>query len=93
MAKVSSQDQIVIPQAVREQLNLKPGTELAIEVKGGTLIIKRVVSKYPDWRTMRGMVKIGPSLTKALEEERKAEVARDEARAKARSTYDGKIGS
>ncbi|HEX5431217.1 MAG TPA: AbrB/MazE/SpoVT family DNA-binding domain-containing protein [Bryobacteraceae bacterium] len=83
-ATVSSKGQIVIPKPIRERLRLKPGTELTLDVKGETLVMKRTVSKFPDWRTMEGMVKTGPSLTKALEEERRAEVARDEARAKAR---------
>ena len=83
-ATVSSKGQIAIPKAVREQLNLKPGTEVELDVQGQTLLMRRIVSKFPDWRTMRGMVKTGPSLTKALEEERRAEVALYEARAKAR---------
>jgi AbrB family looped-hinge helix DNA binding protein len=79
-ATVSSKGQIAIPKAVRERLNLKPGTELEIDVQGQTLVMKRVVSKFPDWRTMRGMIKDGPSLTKALEEERAAEQAHYDAR-------------
>jgi AbrB family looped-hinge helix DNA binding protein len=79
-ATVSSKGQIAIPKAVRGRLNLKAGTELEIDVRGQTLIMKRVVSKYPDWRTMRGMAKGGGSLTKALEDERRAEVAYYEAR-------------
>ncbi len=79
-ATVSSKGQIAIPKAVRERLNLKPGTELEIDVQGQTLVMKRVVSKFPDWRTMRGMIKDGPSLTKALEEERAAEQAHYNAR-------------
>jgi AbrB family looped-hinge helix DNA binding protein len=79
-ATVSSKGQIAIPKAVRERLNLKPGTELEIDVQGQTLVMKRVVSKFPNWRTMRGMIKDGPSLTKALEEERAAEQAHYDAR-------------
>jgi hypothetical protein len=43
--------------------------------------MKRVLN-YPDWRTMEGMAKGGESLTKALMEDRAAELAHDEARAK-----------
>lgn len=81
-ATVSSKGQIAIPKSVRERLNLKPGTQVQIDVKGETLVMKRVVTGFPDWRTMRGMVRGGPSLTKALEEERAAEVAHDNARIK-----------
>jgi hypothetical protein len=53
---------------------------MAIEIKGGSLIMKKVVGGFPDWRTMQGMVSTGPSLTAALEEEHRAEMARDDAR-------------
>jgi AbrB family looped-hinge helix DNA binding protein len=81
-ATVSSKGQIAIPKAVRERLNLKPGTELEIEVQGQTLVMKRVVSKFPHWSTMRGMSKGSESLTKALEEDRAAEQAHYDARIK-----------
>jgi AbrB family looped-hinge helix DNA binding protein len=79
---VSPKGHITIPKAVREQLNLKAGTEVRIEVQGETLIMKRVAKKLPHWSTMEGMVKTGPSLTKALEEERAAERAYYDARIK-----------
>ena len=79
---MSSKGQIAIPKAVRERLNLKAGTEVEIDVQGQTLIMKRVVSKFPDWRTMRGMSKGTESLTKALEEDRAAEQAHYDARIK-----------
>lgn len=79
---VSSKGQIAIPKAIRDQLNLKAGSELEIDVQGVTLLMRRTVSGYPHWSTMRGMLKGGPSLTKALEEDRAAEVAHDEARVK-----------
>jgi hypothetical protein len=40
---------------------------------------KRVDRYYPDWRTMEGMARGGESLTKALEEDRAAEKAHDDA--------------
>jgi AbrB family looped-hinge helix DNA binding protein len=81
-ATVSSKGQIAIPKAIRERLNLKPGTELAIDVHGESLVMRRVVSEYPDWRTMRGMAAGRESLTKALMEERAADLASDELRVK-----------
>lgn len=77
-ATVSSKGQIAIPKAVRDELNLKPGTHLSIEVQGCTMVLRRVVPEYPDWRTMEGMVRGGPSLTKALEEDRAWELEHDE---------------
>jgi len=77
---ISPKGQIVIPKAVRERLNLKAGTQVSIDVQGEALVMKRLVRSYPDWRTMRGMAKGGESLTKALMEDRAAELAHDNAR-------------
>lgn len=77
---ISLKGQIVIPKAVRERLNLKAGTQVSIDVQGESLVMKRLVRNYPDWHTMRGMAKGGESLTKALMDDRAAEVARDNAR-------------
>jgi hypothetical protein len=51
-------------------------------VQGEQVVMKRLVSGFPDWRSMQGMVRTGPSLTQALEEEHAAELARDDARLK-----------
>jgi AbrB family looped-hinge helix DNA binding protein len=79
-ATISAEGQIAIPEAVRERLNLKPGTEVAIEVQGEALVMRRVLAEFPDWRTMEGMAAGEESLTKALEEERAAENAHYDAR-------------
>jgi AbrB family looped-hinge helix DNA binding protein len=79
-ATVSSKGQIAIPKAIRDRLNLKAGTEVRIDVQGESLVMKRVVPEFPDWRTMEGMSKGDESLTKALEEERAAENAHYDAR-------------
>ena len=76
---ISPEGQIAIPSVIRERLNLTTGTELMIDVQGEALVLKRVVSDYPDWRTMQGMIKSGESLTKALMEDRAADIARDNA--------------
>jgi AbrB family looped-hinge helix DNA binding protein len=81
-ATVSSKGQIAIPKIVRDRLQLKPGTQVAIDVKGETLVMKRIVSGFPDWRTMEGMVSTGPSLTKALEKEHREELEREDLRLK-----------
>lgn len=81
-ATISSKGQIAIPKAVRERLNLKAGTQVMIDVQGETLVMRRLVHDFPDWRTMRGMVKGGGSLTQAVEEERAAENAHYDARVK-----------
>jgi len=42
--KISSKYQVVIPQDVRERLNLKPGTEVDVIAKGGIIYIVPVRS-------------------------------------------------
>ena len=79
-ATISSKGQIAIPKAVRERLNLQAGTQVSIDVQGEALVMKRLVPNDPDWRTMRGMAKGRESLTKALMEDRAAELAHDNAR-------------
>ena len=81
-ATISTKGQIVIPKPVRDRLNLKVGTEVVFDVQGEALVMKRAVPNFPHWRTMRGMARGGPSLTKALLEERGAEKAHDDARVK-----------
>jgi len=71
-AAISSQGQVAIPKSVRDRLNLKAGTKLSIDVQGESLVMRRLVSGLPDWRTMEGMARGGESLTKALMEERAA---------------------
>ena len=83
-ATLSTKGQIAIPKAVRDRLNLTEGTQLTILVKGESLVMKRSVSAFPDWKTMRGMARGTDSLTQALTEERAAEKARDEARVQGR---------
>lgn len=83
-ATISSQGQVAIPKSVRDRLNLKAGTKLSIDVQGEALVMRRLVSGLPDWRTMEGMARGGESLTKALMEERAAEKAHDDARVQGR---------
>ena len=83
-ATISTKGQIVIPKTVRARLNLQAGTQVVFDVRGEAVIMKRAVGDFPDWRTMRGMARGGSSLTKALLDERAAEKAHDNARAKGR---------
>lgn len=77
---LSAEGQISIPKAILERLHLEPGTRLSLDVQGQQLILERLASALPDWRTMQGMVRTGPSLTAALEEEHAAELAREDTR-------------
>ena len=79
-ATISSEGQIAIPKAIRERLNLDPGTEVALEVQGERVVMQRVAPGLPDWRSMRGMLRNRPSLTQALEKEHREELARENQR-------------
>ena len=79
-ATISVNGQIAIPKTIRERLNLKPGTRVALEVQGDRMIIKRLDSASPDWPTMRGMFRSAGNLHDDLARERAAELARDDAR-------------
>jgi AbrB family looped-hinge helix DNA binding protein len=47
---VSSKGQIVIPKAVRDELNLSEGAKLTVEVRGHEIVL----SKEPAWRKLKG---------------------------------------
>jgi AbrB family looped-hinge helix DNA binding protein len=79
-ATISSEGEIAIPKAIRDRLNLKSGTEVEIDVQGEQVVMRRFVPAREDWRTVRGMVCSGPSLTEALEQEHREELARDDER-------------
>lgn len=79
-ATISAKGQISIPKTIRERLNLKPGTQVALDVQGEQIVMKRLVSGFPDWRTMRGMFRGAGNLHDDLAKERAAELARDDAR-------------
>ncbi len=81
-ATVSTKGQISIPKKIRERLNLKPGTLVVLDVQGEQVVMKRLVSGFPDWRSMRGMFRGAGNLQDDLAKERAAELARDDARLK-----------
>lgn len=72
--KVSSKGRIALPKPVRDQFGLRAGTELAIEVEGQEIVMRKILR--PDWRGLRGAFQ-GPSLTAARTEERREELRRD----------------
>ncbi len=45
-AKLSSKNQIVIPREAREALNLKPGDEILVVVRGSKLIVLQKPKSY-----------------------------------------------
>lgn len=43
--RITSKGQVTIPQGIREQAGLLPGSEVEFEVAGGIVTVKRVVSR------------------------------------------------
>ena len=74
---ISAEGQVAIPRAVREKLNLKAGSEVSIDVKDETIVLKPVAADHPDWHSMRGMFRGAADLLRDLTNERAAEIARD----------------
>ncbi len=68
----SSKCQIVIPKAIRDSLGIKPGHQLSMTERDGSIVITPV----PDdpIRYLRGVLKHRPSLTQKLLEERRRDL-------------------
>jgi AbrB family looped-hinge helix DNA binding protein len=43
--RVSSKGQVVIPKSVRDRLDLRPGSDLSVEVRGDAMVLRRVKKK------------------------------------------------
>ena len=76
VSTVSKKGWVVIPREIRERHNIKPGDKVQIVDYGGSITI--VPAMTDPIREMRGMLKGGPSLTKALLEERRRERERED---------------
>ena len=72
--RVSSKGQIASPKAIREQVGLKEGAELAISVRGRDVIPRKVVDG--SWRRWRGVLKSTYALQEH-EREPREEIERD----------------
>lgn len=69
--KLSSKGQVVIPADIRHELALERDSRFEVEVEGDTIVLRLI--RKSDWRDYRGALDAGPSLTEALEEERRQE--------------------
>lgn len=72
---VSSRGQVVIPQEIRDRLQLREGSELDVQVENDHLVLRKAKTQggWRGWQGRFGKV----NLTKALEEDRRAEDRRD----------------
>lgn len=76
VVKTSAKGQVVIPKEIREEIGLKPGGKVLVTSAGKKAIIE-AVPEDPIEATC-GMLRGGPSLTKALLEDRREELEREE---------------
>ena len=76
LVKTSAKGQVVIPAKIREEIGLKPGGKVLVTSAGNKAIIE-AVPENPIEATC-GMLQGGPSLTKALVEDRREELEREE---------------
>jgi AbrB family looped-hinge helix DNA binding protein len=70
-AKVSKKGWVVIPKEIRDRHGIKPGDEVQIVDYAGRIAIYPAIENPVDH--LHGLLKEGPSLTKALLEERQKE--------------------
>jgi AbrB family looped-hinge helix DNA binding protein len=81
-AIISQAGQVSIPKGILERLNLKPGTQVSLDLQGDALVLRRALESPSDWRTMRGMLRDAGDLLQDLADERALELSRDDARIK-----------
>ena len=77
IVKTSSKGQVVIPAEVREKIGLKPGDRVLVRLGDDNTVTIEPVPDDPI-KALRGILKGGPSLTKALLRERQKDRQREE---------------
>jgi AbrB family looped-hinge helix DNA binding protein len=75
VVKTSSKGQVVIPVNIRKKLGIKPGQKVNLTLVGD----KAVITPLPEdpIKSLRGLLKGKPIMTKALLADRKKEVERE----------------
>jgi len=76
IVKTSSKGQIVIPAEIRKRLGIKPGQKVNLTIVDDKAVIKPLPQDAI--KALRGILKGKPSMTKALLDDRKKEIERDE---------------
>jgi AbrB family looped-hinge helix DNA binding protein len=76
---VSTKGQMVIPVAIRDELGIEPGTRVSLRVEDGRMILdpQSQSAKLRRIDQMKGATAGGPSMTRALLEDRRRERKRE----------------
>lgn len=72
---VTIKGQIVIPSHIRRKLNITRGTRLAIEERGGEIVLKAITPAY--FKKIAGTLDTKGKLSRALVDERKHDAGRE----------------
>jgi AbrB family looped-hinge helix DNA binding protein len=78
--KVSQKGWVVIPREIRERYGIRPGDKVQVVDYGGSIAV--IPALRDPVRALRGILKGGPSLTKALLEERRRDRKREDQKLK-----------
>jgi AbrB family looped-hinge helix DNA binding protein len=80
--KMGPKGQVVIPKTIRDRLHLEPGDRLLVHEADDEVRIRKALAGPAERRavvaSLRGALAGGPSLTAALEAERRAERERED---------------
>ena len=79
VVKTSAKGQVVIPAEIRDRIGLQPGDRVLVQLVGEKVVIEAVPEDPVG--AVHGLLRGEPSLTGVLEEERRAEDAREDERA------------
>jgi AbrB family looped-hinge helix DNA binding protein len=76
IVSTSAKGQVVIPAALRKKIGLKPGAKVLVALAGENRVTIEPIPDDPI-KALRGILKGGPSLTKALLRERRKDRQRE----------------
>jgi AbrB family looped-hinge helix DNA binding protein len=75
LTTVSTKGQLVIPAEMRKSLAIRPGSRIAVTLRGSQIILEPVSERLVE--ETRGFFRGGPSLTAALREQRRRDRRRE----------------
>ena len=71
-SRIGPKGQVVIPKALRDELGIDPGDEVAFSIEDGAVLVEPV----KEWRSLKGILK-GRGLVAELEADHRWEIERE----------------